>query len=178
MHVGDGESEFLYQYYMCAGFLQAHSTCSAEEHGSIKRRWAADWGRVGVWICDGVPSSLWEQPGWAWQAWMHDAGSHLALDGTPEGDTGWCQPSENTSSMFENENDMFIYTVALCESSNCVPAELWHSQILHVLHMFTARRACLQGHCSLKLTVVQNGKIGINRISIKHFYYSGYGLNL
>lgn len=55
---------------------------------------------------------------------MHDAGSHLALDGTPEGDTGWCQPSENTSSMFENENDMFIYTVALCESGKCVDAEL------------------------------------------------------
>lgn len=50
--------------------------------------------------------------------------SHLALDGTPEGDTDWCQPLENSSSMFENENDMFIYTVALCDSSNCVPAEL------------------------------------------------------
>ena len=55
---------------------------------------------------------------------MHDAGSHLALDGTPEGDTGWCQPSENTSSVFENESDMFIYTVVLCESGNCVPVEL------------------------------------------------------
>lgn len=44
-------------------------------------------------------------------------GSHLALDGTPEGDTGWCQPSEYTSSMFENENDMSIYAATLCQCS-------------------------------------------------------------
>lgn len=108
-------------------------TRSAQEYGSIKRWQAADWGWVGVWACDGVPPSLWEQPGWARQAWMHDAGSHLALDGTPEGDTGWCQPSENTSSMFENENDMFIYTVTLCGSGNCAPAELRH---IHKYYMF------------------------------------------
>lgn len=41
-----------------------------------------------------------------------------------EGDTGWCQPSENSSSMFDNENDMFIYTTAPCSSSNYVPVEL------------------------------------------------------
>lgn len=55
---------------------------------------------------------------------MHVAGSHLGLDETPQGDTGWCQPSQNTSSMFKNENAMFIYTVTLCESSNYVPVKL------------------------------------------------------
>lgn len=59
--------------------------------------------------CDGTPSSLWEQPGWARQAWMHDASSHLALYETPEGDTGWCQLLENTSSMLRFGGDMFIY---------------------------------------------------------------------
>lgn len=47
-----------------------------------------------------------------------DAGSHLALDETPEGDTGWCQSSENTSRTFEKDNDTFIY-----------------KQILHVIHV-------------------------------------------
>lgn len=92
---------------------------------------------------------------------MHDAGSHLALDGTPEGDTGWCQPSENTSSMFENENDMFIYTVALCESSDCVPAALWHihKYMFYICLNATVCRVCLQGHCSRGQFVVLNGKI-------------------
>lgn len=82
---------------------------------------------------------------------MHDAGSHLALDGTPEGDTGWCQPSENTSSMFENENDMFIYTVALCESGKCVDAELWHIHKYYIFYM-----CFLYAVCVLKGTAVLN----------------------
>lgn len=118
---------------VCTGLFQARSTCSIKEYENIKRQRAADWGWVGVWICDGVPSSLWEQPGWAWQAWMPDATSHLALDETPEGDTGWCQPSENTSSVFENKNGVFMYTAALCESSKCAPADLWH---IHKYYMF------------------------------------------
>lgn len=32
--------------------------------------------------------------------------------GGSEGDAAWCQPSENSSNMFDNENDMFIYTTA------------------------------------------------------------------
>lgn len=52
-----------------------------------------------------------------------------------EGDTGWCQPSENSSSMFDNENDMFIHSVAQCWSSNCVPVELWHIQEYYMLRV-------------------------------------------
>lgn len=37
-------------------------------------------GLVSVWICEGGPSSPWEQPGWARHYCMHGAGSHLALD--------------------------------------------------------------------------------------------------
>lgn len=130
------QSYFLYQL---AGMK--HSSYCTKGNRSIKRRRAADWGWVGVWSRDGVPSSLWEQPGWARQAWIHDAGSHLALDEAPEGETGWCQPSENTSSMFENENDMFIYTVALCEWGYCVPAELWRIQKYYMFYI------CLLSAC-------------------------------
>lgn len=52
-----------------------------------------------------------------------------------EGDTGRCQPSENSSSMFDNENDMLIYTAAPCSSSNCVPAELWHIRGYYMNHI-------------------------------------------
>lgn len=55
---------------------------------------------------------------------MHDASSHLASDGTPEAGESCCQTSEITSSMIENEDDMmFIYAGALCESCYCVPPE-------------------------------------------------------
>lgn len=36
---------------------------------------------VSVWICEGGPSSPWEQPGWAKHYCVHGAGSHLALEG-------------------------------------------------------------------------------------------------
>lgn len=36
---------------------------------------------MSVWICEGGPSSPWEQAGWARHDWMHVVGSHLALDG-------------------------------------------------------------------------------------------------
>lgn len=38
-------------------------------------------GLVSVWVCEGGPSSPWEQPGWARHYCLHGACSHLALDG-------------------------------------------------------------------------------------------------
>lgn len=137
-------SGFLHQYYVRASLYKHVVRAARANMEVLKGDKQLIVARVGGWICDGVPSSLWEQPGWARQAWMHGAGSHLALDGTPKGDTGWCQPSENTSSMFEN--DMFGYTVcSVWARQLCSCRAVTHSQILHDLHMFTVSSMCPQG---------------------------------
>lgn len=76
---------------------------------------------------------------------------------------------------FKNENDEIIYTVALCESSNCVPVELWHIHkcymFQHVPHTVCLQCAWLWTICGAQFAFL-NGEVEIRRMYIKNFHDS------
>lgn len=104
---------------------------------------------------------------------MHDARSHLALDGTPGGDAGWCQPSENTSSMFKHEDDRFIFTAALCSRG----AVTHSSTLLCSTRFFYNVLGAAQGQGRLGQFVVLGGALQINMTSVETFYHLRYVFN-